>query len=280
MRGFQRKLAIAGMILLSGVQAGCMTVGYSYAKDPKVIGNWEVTITKLEPQNIYNAAGVFWVGPFAKVESRGQRIGILDATGKSAEIVQPLSDRYELHVGEKARYIANRGQVWVQPLDYPLPPEFGIQPPVQAASPGHVSKLHLDAPDGWTSKPLTSQLTANGEVAWLTNVTLDSGTYLGAIDRHQITDLAMYAESRKAMLVANLRDGKSSAITSLEIRGRPALRFEASGISKTNSAPVSYLCTIIEGDEEVAFIRSWMLTPMFAKRQAQLAVLAERIEGL
>jgi hypothetical protein len=108
------------MVLLSG----CMTVGYSTAHDPNLVKKWEVTITEVAPQNIYNALGVSLVGPFASVEHRGQRVTFIDDTGAKASIVQPLSNRYELHAGQKATYIVDRGQVWVQPIDYPLPPEF------------------------------------------------------------------------------------------------------------------------------------------------------------
>jgi hypothetical protein len=111
--------------------AGCMTVGYSTARDPNMVHKWDVTIVEVEPQNIYNALAVSIVGPLAAIspQNKGQRVKFLDTeTGKQAEIVQPLSNRYELKAGQRAVYIADRGQVWIQPVDYPLPPEFTTPP--------------------------------------------------------------------------------------------------------------------------------------------------------
>lgn len=75
------------------------------------------------------------VGPFASVEHKGQKISfIASGSDKEIVIVQPISDRYVLQPGQKAVYIAARGQVWVQPTDYPLPPEFNTAPVVATPS--------------------------------------------------------------------------------------------------------------------------------------------------
>jgi hypothetical protein len=110
--------------------SGCMTVGYSTAKDPNMVKKWDVTITDVQPENIYNALAVSLVGPLAAVspEHKGQKVTFTDSSGATASIVQPLSNLYELHPGQKAVYIVDRGQVWVQPTDYPLPPEFTYPP--------------------------------------------------------------------------------------------------------------------------------------------------------
>lgn len=121
---YQRVLFfIFGMLPLVFI-SGCMTVGYSTARDPNMVRKFDVTIIEIEPQNIYNALGASLVGPFASVEHKGQKITFMDATGTKVSIVQPISDRYVLHPTEQAVYIVDRGQIWIQPKDYPLPPEF------------------------------------------------------------------------------------------------------------------------------------------------------------
>src|SRR5271169_5302755 len=102
--------------------SGCMTTGYSTAKDPNLVKKWNVTIIEIEPQNIYNSLGVSLLGPFAAVEHVGEKITFLDPTGAQVTIVQPKSNHYQLHPGDEAVYIMDRGQVWVQPTNYPLPP--------------------------------------------------------------------------------------------------------------------------------------------------------------
>ena len=107
-----------------------MTVGYSTARDSNMVKKFDVTITDVQPQNIYNPLAVSLVGPLAAVspDHKGQKVTFTDGTGAKVIIVQPLSNLYELHVGQKAVYIVDRGQVWVQPADYPLPPEFTTSP--------------------------------------------------------------------------------------------------------------------------------------------------------
>lgn len=130
---FQRVLsAVVGLALLISL-GGCTTVGYHHAKDPNKVQKWNVTVTDVSPQNIYNALGASWVGSLAKVESVGLRVSFITDRGEKVEIVQPADNgflhlsqvrRFELRAGQSAIYIVDRGQVWVQPTDYPLPPEF------------------------------------------------------------------------------------------------------------------------------------------------------------
>jgi hypothetical protein len=102
-----------------------MTVGYSSAKDPAMVRKWTVTITAIEPVNVYNALGASLVGPLARVEHKGERVTFIDdETGSIYTIVEPPSSHYALKAGDRAVYIVDRGQVWLQPVGYPLPPEF------------------------------------------------------------------------------------------------------------------------------------------------------------
>ncbi len=113
-----------GMVVLASF-SGCVAVGYSYAKDSDIVGKWDVIITEIEPQDILNVRAVFWIGPFESDEKKGLKISFKESdNGKKITIVQPSSRRYKLQVGQHAVYIADRGQVWIQPTDYPLPSDF------------------------------------------------------------------------------------------------------------------------------------------------------------
>jgi len=113
--------------------AGCTTTGYHTARDKNLVQKWEVTVIAVSAQNIYNSLGASLVGPLASVESVGLRVKFTDAAGNTAEIVQPANNAFlhfpevksfDLQPNQKAYYIADRGQVWVQPLNFPLPPEL------------------------------------------------------------------------------------------------------------------------------------------------------------
>ena len=122
------KLAIAAVLSLILTLSGCITVGYSYAKDPNATKTWKATIVSIEDQNIYNAAGAFWVGPLATVESVGQKVTFIAEDGSKATIVQPKNAHYTLTAGEQVIYVVDQGHVWVQPVDYPLPSDFTTTP--------------------------------------------------------------------------------------------------------------------------------------------------------
>ena len=120
----KRLLFFAGVLVLTPALTGCITVGYSYAKDPNMVRKWNATIISIEDQNIYNSTGAFWVGPLATVESVGQKIKFVTDGGETVIIVQPKSAHYTLTAGEHVVYIVDQGHVWVQPIDYPLPSDF------------------------------------------------------------------------------------------------------------------------------------------------------------
>jgi hypothetical protein len=70
-----------------------------------MVHKWEVTITEVKRECIYNALGASLVGPLATCEHEGQRVSFIDSTGVKASIVQPMPDRYTLAPGQQP----NRG---------------------------------------------------------------------------------------------------------------------------------------------------------------------------
>ena len=112
---------------------GCTTIGYHHAKDPNLVKKWDVTVTQVSKQNIYNALGASLVGPLASVDAVGLRVDFITTKGEKVEIVQPSDNsflhfsevkKFNLLAGQQAVYLIDRGQVWVQPVDFPLPTEF------------------------------------------------------------------------------------------------------------------------------------------------------------
>lgn len=129
---FQRiLLALSASTIL--ILSGCTTTGYHHATDPNLVKKWDVTVTQVSPQKIYNAMGASLVGALASVDAVGLRVAFITSDGEKVEIVQPSDNsflhfsevkRFELKAGQPAVYLVVRGQVWVQPTDFPLPAEF------------------------------------------------------------------------------------------------------------------------------------------------------------
>lgn len=116
------KLLLIGLGIF--LVSGCTTIGYSRAVNPNLLAYYPVTVISVSKQNIYNATGAAWVGSLASVDAVGVRVDFIDAAGKQYSIVQPQNPKYQLKPGEPALEVADYGRVWVQPVDYPLPPEF------------------------------------------------------------------------------------------------------------------------------------------------------------
>ena len=117
---------VAGLILSFAV-SGCMTVGYSYARDPNMIRKWNGTVISVDEQNIYNATGVALVGPLAPVEAKGLKVAMVLEDGEHVTIIQPQNPHYTLKAGEQIVYIVDQGRVWAQPVDYPLPTDLTVK---------------------------------------------------------------------------------------------------------------------------------------------------------
>ena len=123
-----KRIGNYSLILISVILSACVTVGYSYAKDPTAVKKWNATIVSIEDQNIYDSTGAMWVGPLATVNSVGQKVKFVTDSGETVSIVQPKSNKYTLTAGQHVIYIVDQGHVWVQPTDYPLPADFNTQP--------------------------------------------------------------------------------------------------------------------------------------------------------
>ena len=122
MKGFLLVLPLLLVFLLSA----CVTVGYSYARDPNAHQAWHGTVIAVEDQNIYNSEGASWVGTLAKVEAVGLKVSMVMDDGEKLTIVQPKDPSYTLHVGDHIYYIADKGRVWAQPDTLPLPPDVTV----------------------------------------------------------------------------------------------------------------------------------------------------------
>ena len=119
-------IVVAGILMIT--LSGCITTGYSYAKNPNIVHKWDATITSVEKQNIYNSTGAAWVGPLAKVEAVGLKVSLVTDDGQHVTEVQPQNSNYTLTAGEHVIYIVDYGRIWAQPINYPLPPDFTAHP--------------------------------------------------------------------------------------------------------------------------------------------------------
>jgi hypothetical protein len=241
----------------------------------QLVGKWEETIEKIEPQSVCNPGGIRYA------PTRGQRVTVTSATGSRTEIVQAVPDQYQLHVGQQVFLLADHGRLWVQPVEYSLPPQLRTLPASPLPVSEHESKLHLELSPGWVARPLTDAQRSLGIIYLAENKPLDLATELRAYRRSDVTDLADFATSQQARLASILDNPKSSAITPATLDGRPAIHFEVEGVSR--KAPyfgIGYVGIVIQGEVEVAYLVAYTYVAAFPSEKDALAHVADGIRGL
>lgn len=224
---------------------------------------------------------------FMEANSAGHQAGafLLGLTIVGAPVAYELDKSTQREVF--ARCLAARGYTVTPPDDAPkqasaLQPSMG-QPTATAvihpivASP--VSKLSLTLPKGWERLPLTKQMSAGEVVLHATNRTIDAGAFLFAAKREGITDLAMFANARRASQANRLTDPQQSDILQVEVNGKRAYRSTVAG-ALASGVKITYLLTVIEGGTEIAVLNAWTSTANFQNQRATLDTLSDNVTGL
>jgi hypothetical protein len=240
-----------------------------------LVAKWEERIEKIEPQYICSPSGMTYA------PSRGERVTLTNSTGNRTEIVQAVPDQYQLQVGQRALLVADHGRLWVQPVDYPLPPELRTLPASPLPVSEHESKLHLELSPGWVATPLTDAMRSVGIIQAAHNAKLDFGTELRAYRRSEVTDLTAFATSQQARLASLLDNPKSLPLTPETLGGRPAIRFEVEGVGRRPPYfGYGYIGTVIQGENEIAYLIAWTYVAAFPSKKDALDRVADAITGL
>lgn len=288
----RQKIVSVFSILMLVTASGCMMpVGYSYVKDTNTLANVIVDVVKVEQKKIYDTTEVFLVGPLAGSKATGVKYSVTDMTGKVTQVLQPKTDKYTLKVGEKARLIAVRGQVWVQPLDYPLPPEFGlvnssVRPPALTMPHNEIVKETGSAdvvkqaykPNltaGWVEQDMPDNVKAGGASLYALNGAINGGLLYFPHSRADISDFKIFVEARQLMQATALKNAAKSEIRFFDMSGHQAASFEVTG--DTNGMRYTYFRTIVENNAEVRDLNMWSLVSNFKAAKPHFEVLASQL---
>lgn len=268
-----------------------MPVGYSYVKDANAMANNLVTVVKVEPTKIYDATAVSLVGPLAGTKATGIKFTIADASGKTYTVLQPATDKYQLKVGDRARYIVVRGQIWIQPVDYPLPPEFGIvnSPNASQATSGKSNGLQVAVPvifpskptykptltDGWIEQDVPDNIKATGATVYALNGSTNAGLLYFPSNRSDISDFKMYVEGRFALQASALKNPVKGEIRYFDMNGHNAANFDVTG--DTGGVRFTYFRTIVEYGPEVRDLNMWALASYFQSAKPSFQEFARQL---
>ena len=150
--------------------------------------------------------------------------------------------------------------------------------PVSNASP-YTGKVTLSLPDGWARKPPPANV-AN-VIVYATNATLDAYVMVNYDPKKDITDVAQYAETRKASQLSRLGEPSSTEMIRTEIQGHKAYSTEIEGVLRASNVRNHFITTVIDGTDEIIRFGVWTTAANFSPRvKKQLGEIRNGLGGL
>lgn len=152
---------------------------------------------------------------------------------------------------------------------------------VVATSPPELrtTNARIDVPDHWDQRPLTDVMKANGSVLFMYNKESRSGLVLSTIKRDHVSDMTAFAESRLRRQLGKLTDAQPGPITTMEVNGIPAWRFEVAGRTKSGTM-LKYMNTLFEGEEEAVVLSTWTTVEAYDGQRELLASISDSLSGV
>jgi hypothetical protein len=142
----------------------------------------------------------------------------------------------------------------------------------------YVSKLSLNLPAGYTSQPVPEIWVKGGALVYAVNRNNNVAVMLSAKSRDAIRDVAAYAQSRQAGVIAASKGGQVSELSQLEVDGKREFRFTFVN-TESNGETYINLITIIEGPTEVATLSAWTYPPNYDRQKGEMAHLSDQVIG-
>lgn len=155
---------------------------------------------------------------------------------------------------------------------------YSQPPPADTPSVPDIEKIQLPLPTSFEDRPIASELRRAGTLKIAIDRTADVGVSLMAEIHAGVSDVGALAVSRRGMQMSRLQDAGSSDVTNIEIGGHKAYRFEVHG--RVNDLRLTYLLTMIEGQEQLVTINTWTSTANFDVQSNLMRGLAERVTGI
>lgn len=179
---------------------------------------------------------------------------------------------YELDKSKQREVFADclvaRGyKVSSQDIDKSLGTTLKAQTIAKPSPSPEVEKLtNSPLPSGFRKLDLSDTLKAGGWQLLASNKTLDIDFLASIFKRDSITDLKVYATSRKAAQESILTDTKATEVFSVIVNGREATRYEVSGTLKTG-LKVTYQVTFLENNQSILQISVWTAVANFTPKK-------------
>lgn len=210
--------------------------------------------------------------------ARSVKVGDRIKTGTGPGIVKSLS-------GESGRCSTNLNNpvraLLIPAEDPPTPAGKTIESKDPGVKGKATSNAQLELSDDWQQRPLAAGQDPKVIVLYAVNKTTNTALTLGAIQRSELGQLSVFAQTRQATLASNLTDAKLSPVETLKVGQLPAWRYTVTGNSKRgNQTSWTYMVTIYEGRDEVIIVNSWTTSSNFELQQAEMHKIENGLSGV
>lgn len=159
------------------------------------------------------------------------------------------------------------------PLDEPQPTTTA-----KSTSP-YTGRVTISLPDGWVRK--TPPAAYSSAIDFATNTTLGAYMVLSYVAKKDITDIGIFAETKKAAQLSKLRESSSTEMVRAEIKGRSVFSTDIEGIIPSNGEKYHFRNTILDGDTDIIMLSVWTPAANYSGRvKEQLDSISSGVSGI
>lgn len=148
-----------------------------------------------------------------------------------------------------------------------------------AKATAYPGKATVSLPDGWARTPAPAAYAS--AIDFAKNATYEAYMLLSYTDKKNITDVAAYAETKKAAQISKLRDATATETTKTDIKGRTAYETDIIGVLASNGTKYHFRNTVIDGGGEILMLSVWATAANYdGKVKDQLDGISNGLNGL
>jgi uncharacterized membrane protein len=139
-------------------------------------------------------------------------------------------------------------------------------------------QLAIDLPAGFALLAISESLKSQSVRFYALNRTLDIGVLVAPVRHEGITDLMVYAQTKRASQVDRLKDATFTEVTQVDVAGRPAARYSVTGMY--SNLKITYVTSIVDGTSELVIVNAWTGATNAQRQMNVLESLAGTVSGI
>jgi hypothetical protein len=150
--------------------------------------------------------------------------------------------------------------------------------PAPAPSVPGVDQITIALPSGFVLKDIPDNLKSVGAIFDAINRSSDIGLAVIPVSHEGVTDLTVFAQTRRASQADRLKDATFTEVTRVEVSGHKAARYTVTGTS--SNLKITYVTTFIEGRDQIVFVTAWTGPTNAQQQMPLLEGLAGTVSGI